>query len=126
MSLMSNQDKDETLQSATLPQDLDLIVKKADSKHIISALIRENSNHDEDKIRELENRIQDNDDSSSLIQFKIEDLDEETLEQLIGEMMQHQPPTEEELSIQKNCFMRENTLKPPETNDQIVKRVEFP
>ncbi|EFC37102.1 hypothetical protein NAEGRDRAFT_59848 [Naegleria gruberi] len=104
-------------------QQLVLHVKKGDSKDVVSALIRENDDQqfasDHDEQASLENKIID--DSV----FKIEDLDEESLENLLGELMKDQQ--DQEQSLQENYLIREQTLKPPEPGTfQVKNQIEFP
>ncbi|KAF0973604.1 hypothetical protein FDP41_008308 [Naegleria fowleri] len=66
--------------------------------------------------------------SSSDAVVDIEDLDEESLEQLISQLLKSNPLEDEESSLQQQQFlMREDSLKPPEPGlNEVKKQVEFP
>ncbi|EFC49223.1 predicted protein [Naegleria gruberi] len=128
MSQQQQQQQEEEIDPTLLNyRNLTLYVKKGESKDVVSALIRENesssqSSSSEDIQNNVEEAFSKTVDEST---FRIEELDEESLEKLLAELLKDQD--DQEVSIQQNYLMREQSLKPPEPGTvEIKQQVEFP
>ncbi|KAG2374652.1 hypothetical protein C9374_010671 [Naegleria lovaniensis] len=132
-------------------QTVKLHCRKADQADVLRAMLKEEAGFvdDDDHIHHTSldhcNRIQDQfadhqetatSSSSSLESstvLDIEDLDEESLEQLLSQLLKSdesnskQSSTEEQDEIALHFLMREDSLKPPEPGlNEVKKQVEFP